>query len=273
LLSGNQSIDQSSIPLIIMSSKRDVDDTETNHDETAEEPPPSSSFPAKKQRVDEGNENEAVVETLEEKEDGEALSSSNNDAEEETSKSLSDTAATLADSPTPPAEVDQEDKEALSGSNNNKGKATEKKPLPKPLFPPMGPPDDGKDLVLDPLPEPDGNDDDPTTATATTSTTAPSATTELLTTASIVLFGLHPGITTPRLSKFLEHYGPTEVVDVKMAFASRYGICTFTDVSSAQKAMEAIHGRSILGRTIMVRPGQSSQRSQPRTEDQVLPLS
>jgi hypothetical protein len=265
-----------------MNSKRDVTETETetNHDENTEEP----SLSAKKQRVVEGNGNEAVVvETSEakEKEDdtpSSSSSSNNDDGGEAASKSLSETVVVAAaDTPTPSAD---QDKAASPGNNDNDNdKATnEKKPqLPKPLFPPKGPPDDGKDLVLDPLPEQEeGKEDDP--ATTTTSSSVPSSattatTTETLTNASIVIFGLHPGITTPRLSKFLEHYGTIKVIDVKMAFASRYGICTFTDVSSAQKAMDAIHGRSILGRTIMVRPGQSSQPSQPRTEDQVLPYS
>jgi RNA recognition motif-containing protein len=139
------------------------------------------------------------------------------------------------DSPEENAENDKKEEEKESESKPTKSNDTVDEP----------------ELELDPKDEP----------TETDTKSQP----EKLTFASIVLFGLHPLVTKPKLEKLMEKFGPIEQIDVKMAFASRYGCCEYKSIEDAQKAMDVLNGRGLMGKKIMVRPG-SGARSKPRTD-------
>jgi RNA recognition motif-containing protein len=139
-----------------------------------------------------------------------------------------------------------------NAENNNDKKEEEKESESKPAKSNDTATADEPELELDP-------EDEPTGETDTKSQP------EKLTFASIVLFGLHPLVTKPKLEKLMEKFGPIEQIDVKMAFASRYGCCEYKSIGDAQKAMDVLNGRGLMGKKIMVRPG-SGARSKPRTD-------
>lgn len=88
---------------------------------------------------------------------------------------------------------------------------------------------------------------------------------EPLTTASIVLFGLHPACNEAKLKPLLQQFGSLTNCAVKMAFSSRYACVTYSSIEQAQTALNQLNGRLLLQKKIMVRPGEG-QKSQPRTD-------
>lgn len=82
--------------------------------------------------------------------------------------------------------------------------------------------------------------------------------TKKITTANLMLFGLHPLIREGPLKKMLEDYGTVHAITVRSAFASRYGHVSFATVEEAQKCYVAIHGAKLLHKTFLVQPSMAS---------------
>jgi|Transcript_15857 hypothetical protein len=82
--------------------------------------------------------------------------------------------------------------------------------------------------------------------------------TKKITTANLMLFGLHPLIREGPLKKMLEDYGTVQAITVRSAFASRYGHVSFATVEEAQKCYVAIHGAKLLHKTFLVQPSMAS---------------
>ena len=83
-----------------------------------------------------------------------------------------------------------------------------------------------------------------------------------ITTANLMLFGLHPLIKAEPLKKMLEDYGSVQAITVRSAFASRYGHVSFSTVEEAQKCYVAIHGAKLLHKTFLVQPSMASPAPQ-----------
>ena len=83
-----------------------------------------------------------------------------------------------------------------------------------------------------------------------------------ITTANLMLFGLHPLIKAEPLKKMLEDYGSVQAITVRSAFASRYGHVSFATVEEAQKCYVAIHGAKLLHKTFLVQPSMASPAPQ-----------
>lgn len=83
-----------------------------------------------------------------------------------------------------------------------------------------------------------------------------------ITTANLMLFGLHPLIKAEPLKKMLEDYGSVQGITVRSAFASRYGHVSFATVEEAQKCYVAIHGAKLLHKTFLVQPSMASPAPQ-----------
>ncbi len=79
-----------------------------------------------------------------------------------------------------------------------------------------------------------------------------------ITTANLMLFGLHPLIKAEPLKKMLEDYGSVQAITVRSAFASRYGHVSFSTVEEAQKCYVAIHGAKLLHKAFLVQPSMAS---------------
>lgn len=82
--------------------------------------------------------------------------------------------------------------------------------------------------------------------------------TKKITTANLMLFGLHPLIKAKPLQKMLEDYGTVEAITVRSAFASRYGHVSFADVEEARRCYVAIHGAKLLHKTFLVQPSMAA---------------
>lgn len=84
-----------------------------------------------------------------------------------------------------------------------------------------------------------------------------------ITTANLMLFGLHPLIKEGPLQKMLEDYGTVQAITVRSAFASRYGHISFETVEEARKCYVAIHGAKLLHKAFLVQPSMASAVSVP----------
>lgn len=82
--------------------------------------------------------------------------------------------------------------------------------------------------------------------------------TKKITTANLMLFGLHPLIREGPLKKMLEDYGSVQAITVRSAFASRYGHVSFATVEEARKCYVAIHGAKLLHKAFLVQPSMAS---------------
>lgn len=122
-----------------------------------------------------------------------------------------------------------------------KAAETAKQKVPPPALPAV-------DLKLDP------EEDEP----------SPASKHEQLTTANIILFGLHPLANQTNLKKFLQPYGALKKLQVKMAFSSKYGLVEFETLDDAQATLEKLNGRKILGKQLVVKG--EGNKSQPRSD-------
>jgi len=89
--------------------------------------------------------------------------------------------------------------------------------------------------------------------------------TKKITTANLMLFGLHPLIKAKPLQKMLEDYGTVRAITVRSAFASRYGHVTFADVEEARRCYVAIHGAKLLHKTFLVQPSMAAAECETTT--------
>ena len=89
--------------------------------------------------------------------------------------------------------------------------------------------------------------------------------TKKITTANLMLFGLHPLIKASPLQKMLEDYGTVKAITVRSAFASRYGHVSFETVEEARRCYVAIHGAKLLHKTFLVQPSAAVVKASPTT--------
>eukprot|EP00535_Pseudo-nitzschia_heimii_P008948 CAMPEP_0197192278 /NCGR_PEP_ID=MMETSP1423-20130617/24808_1 /TAXON_ID=476441 /ORGANISM="Pseudo-nitzschia heimii, Strain UNC1101" /LENGTH=234 /DNA_ID=CAMNT_0042645129 /DNA_START=170 /DNA_END=870 /DNA_ORIENTATION=+ len=82
--------------------------------------------------------------------------------------------------------------------------------------------------------------------------------TKKITTANLMLFGLHPLIKAAPLQKMLEDYGTVKAITVRSAFASRYCHVSFGTAEEARRCYVAIHGAKLLHKTFLVQPSSAA---------------
>lgn len=97
--------------------------------------------------------------------------------------------------------------------------------------------------------------------------------TKKITTANLMLFGLHPLIREDPLKKMLEDYGTVQAITVRSAFASRYGHVSFDTVEEARKCYVAIHGAKLLHKAFLVQPSMASAVVQEKSKAPPAPAS
>jgi len=90
--------------------------------------------------------------------------------------------------------------------------------------------------------------------------------TKKITTANLMLFGLHPLVKANPLQKMLEDYGTVQAITVRSAFASRYGHVSFANVEEARRCYVAIHGAKLLHKSFLVQPSMAAVKPEPAAD-------
>jgi hypothetical protein len=88
-----------------------------------------------------------------------------------------------------------------------------------------------------------------------------------ITSPCLILFGLHPLIREPPLTKMCEDYGRVIHMTVRSAFANRYGHVEFETVDEARKCYKALNGAKLLHKAIMVQPSKAQEKETTKAKE------